>query len=526
MVAFGMISLATLWLLLFAPQLSAVESHPVQMTLSLANTQPHHNNAQWQQHAPGTPHADKVPRFSAAPHDTQYEHHHQAPDSQDSQKPLMSPDNSAPRPVADLSTIIADLPAEHSLSSVSDIPDDATTEGHKTVPRRRLVFIGDVHGHLTPLKALLRKVEFDHRKGDHLIFVGDIVAKGPDSAGVVRLAMKLGASAVRGNHEDKVLLAHKAMQRERKQKQKYKAVAEEAPDSGSESDDELSEARLSKHEQHARAVARSLSAQQLKWLSSLPIILRLGQIPGAASPPWNAAELVVVHAGLVPGVPLAEQDSWAVMNMRTLTYLAAKEDESEEKDIAVPSDARDGEPWSHVWNRWSNVTLTREAERMVVVYGHDAREGLQTDMAVDIRRHPKGRKKHRKHRKQGVDGEEIEIETETEEIDDDDEPEETQSPGLEDAELEKDELEEKPTDLDAATGHHKKKPKHGKGKKKHHHGQKNKKKGIRYAFGIDSGCGHGRQLSALAIEAAAPDGTVAHRVEQVECTKASDSAEN
>ncbi|KAK0729846.1 hypothetical protein B0H67DRAFT_559977 [Lasiosphaeris hirsuta] len=216
------------------------------------------------------------------------------------------------------------------------------------------------------------------------------------------------------------------------------------------------------------------------------------------------------------------------MNMRTLTYLATKEDEPEKTDIAVPSDARDGEPWSHAWNRWSNVTLTKEGERMIVVYGHDAREGLQTDIAVDVRRYPKGRKKkHQKHRKQGVDEEEVEIEIDTEgfdddENDDDDELEEVQDLKLEDTELE-DELDE-PADLDAATGRNKKK-KHGKGRKKHHHnGQRNKKKGIRYAFGIDSGCGHGRQLSALIIEAATPNGTVAHRVEQVECSKASDSA--
>ena len=39
---------------------------------------------------------------------------------------------------------------------------------------------------------------------DHLIFVGDIVAKGPDSLGVIDLARSLGASCVRGNHEERV----------------------------------------------------------------------------------------------------------------------------------------------------------------------------------------------------------------------------------------------------------------------------------------------------------------------------------
>lgn len=45
--------------------------------------------------------------------------------------------------------------------------------------------------------------------------------------------------------------------------------------------------------------------------------------------------------------------------------------------------------------------------------------------------------------------------------------------------------------------------------------KKHRKKGVRYAFGLDSGCGRGRRLSALVIEAG-PDG-VEHRVEQIEC---------
>ena len=65
------------------------------------------------------------------------------------------------------------------------------------------VIIGDVHGCLTELDALLRKVRFT--KGDRLVLVGDLVAKGPDSAGVVARARELGALAVRGNHDERVL---------------------------------------------------------------------------------------------------------------------------------------------------------------------------------------------------------------------------------------------------------------------------------------------------------------------------------
>ncbi|KAK0633236.1 Metallo-dependent phosphatase-like protein [Immersiella caudata] len=309
-------------------------------------------------------------------------------------------------PVADLpDVIIATLPTEHAISS----PDDAIES--KPGKRKRLVFVGDVHGHLSALQALLEKISFDHHHGDHLVFAGDIVTKGPDSAGVIKLAMDVGASGVRGNHDDNVLLAHKGLQKKKKKKQHRKKK-------------KYHKSIDSKHVDHARAVARSLSPKQIRWLSSLPIVLRIGQVTNATSEdmPWDAGEIVVVHAGLVPGVPLEEQDPWAMMNMRTLLYpdlkstsdtssdedalpddtLSATRDEDSEQStsttddlLTVPSDTRHGEPWSRAWN------LT---------------------------------------------------------------------------------------------------------------------KGIRYAFGIDSGCGHGRQLTALVLEAGPrPEDGVLHHIEQVEC---------
>lgn len=50
----------------------------------------------------------------------------------------------------------------------------------------RIIIIGDVHGCIDELRALLRKCHY--RQGvDRLISVGDLVGKGPDSVAVVRL---------------------------------------------------------------------------------------------------------------------------------------------------------------------------------------------------------------------------------------------------------------------------------------------------------------------------------------------------
>ena len=69
----------------------------------------------------------------------------------------------------------------------------------------RLLIIGDVHGMLDELKDLLGKADYNSSRGDRVIFVGDLVNKGPKSSGVVQYAMDINATTVRGNHEDKVL---------------------------------------------------------------------------------------------------------------------------------------------------------------------------------------------------------------------------------------------------------------------------------------------------------------------------------
>ncbi|MBK8980641.1 MAG: metallophosphoesterase [Planctomycetes bacterium] len=66
-------------------------------------------------------------------------------------------------------------------------------------PARR-IFVGDVQGCRAPLEHLLAAVAF-RRDVDRLLPTGDLVAKGPDSLGVLRLMIELGAEPVIGNHD-------------------------------------------------------------------------------------------------------------------------------------------------------------------------------------------------------------------------------------------------------------------------------------------------------------------------------------
>lgn len=78
-----------------------------------------------------------------------------------------------------------------------------------SLPSGPLDIVGDVHGELDALRALLARLGHDpeagHPAGRTLVFVGDLCDRGPDSPGVIALVERLvdagRAVAALGNHE-------------------------------------------------------------------------------------------------------------------------------------------------------------------------------------------------------------------------------------------------------------------------------------------------------------------------------------
>ena len=178
---------------------------------------------------------------------------------------------------------------------------------------RRTVIIGDLHGCKAELDALLDKVGFGME--DRLYCVGDLVARGPDGVGALRLLKRLGAHSVLGNHDAKLrALRPKPGQR--------------APD---------------KIPSSVANVFDKLEEQDWQMFDELPLYLDLPE-----------HDLRVVHAGVVPNLPIDQQDPWVLTNLRSF-------------------DA-EGKPSS----QWSPTTwAVRYHELPHVVFGHDARSRLQ-----------------------------------------------------------------------------------------------------------------------------------------------------
>jgi hypothetical protein len=138
----------------------------------------------------------------------------------------------------------------------------------------RTIIVGDVHGCADELDALLARVRY--APGDSVVFVGDLVARGPASRRVLATARRLGARVVRGNHEHKLLL--------------YRSDPRSV---------KLGEA-------HAR-VARELGADDWRSLEAAPLWVDLDE---------HAAR--VVHAGVVPGTRIEKTPVEALLKMRTI----------------------------------------------------------------------------------------------------------------------------------------------------------------------------------------------------------------
>ena len=153
----------------------------------------------------------------------------------------------------------------------------------------RTIIVGDVHGCASELDALLDAVAFS--SGDRLVLVGDLVARGPDSLGVLDIARTTGAIVVRGNHEQKLL----EWQTSREQWMRGTHAAK--PPIG---------------KMH-RDLARSLRPVDWSLLKSTKVSLDL---------PEHSVR--VVHAGVDPNVPFAEQDPDTMMRIRTVLQPGSK----------------------------------------------------------------------------------------------------------------------------------------------------------------------------------------------------------
>jgi hypothetical protein len=186
----------------------------------------------------------------------------------------------------------------------------------------RTVIIGDVHGCRVELEALLDRIGFT--SGDRIVFVGDLIARGPDSLGVLDVARRTGAVIVLGNHEEKLI----------------------AWRHGREAWLRGGAAKHPLGRMH-REVARSLRPVDWTLLETSPLYVDL---------PEHGAR--VVHAGVLPKIPIDHQTPSTLMNVRTVK-------------VRRPRGSR------AAYGSMKVLWATRYSGPPHIVFGHNAMQGLQ-----------------------------------------------------------------------------------------------------------------------------------------------------
>ncbi len=174
----------------------------------------------------------------------------------------------------------------------------------------RTLFIGDVHSCADELEELCDRAALV--TGDRVVFTGDLLSRGPKPHKVLALFRRLGARAAVGNHEQRLIEAHRARLR-----------GEKGP-------------RLGGSHQ---TIVNELSPDDWELLEALPLFV---DVPEHG--------VVVAHAGIDPSLPRAAQDPWIVTHVRS-----------------IDSDGKPSEKWGRPW-----AASYHGPEH--IVFGHNARK--------------------------------------------------------------------------------------------------------------------------------------------------------
>jgi hypothetical protein len=186
----------------------------------------------------------------------------------------------------------------------------------------RVIAVGDIHGCARELEALIEELSLTRH--DRLILLGDLVNRGPDSAGVISLARQHAHRSLMGNHELRLLNYRRTGDPTHLKKADYETL-------------------------------KQLSAKDWSYLEQMPLTYYVPEF-----------ETVLVHGGFLPGRP------WRGQPARVVTRIQVVGPDGEPHKR---SDFPDAPHWSEKW-----------VGPPFVVYGHTPRpkaERLKWSFGID-----------------------------------------------------------------------------------------------------------------------------------------------
>lgn len=205
---------------------------------------------------------------------------------------------------------------------------------------KRTLVIGDLHGCLNDAIKLLEKCKYS--SADRVVFLGDLIDRGPDSAGCLNLAIDIEKqqkepACILGNHEDKMLSYYDQIKRGKKP---------------------------SMSPSHA-ATQIQLTENHYEYMSAMPLYVRF--------PEHNA---VAVHAGVFPDRSIESQDPHHLLHIQMIKPHEYDGEGRRNTKTKWPSKAPDDS-----WKFWTNYWNGPER----IIFGHSVLDKpLLTDKVCGI----------------------------------------------------------------------------------------------------------------------------------------------
>ena len=189
---------------------------------------------------------------------------------------------------------------------------------------KNLLIIGDVHGCYDEMQEIINAAKQKSSKPLFMICVGDMLRKGPKNIEVIQYLMAAdNILCVRGNHEQSIL------------KKLYD---------------------INHIFSNEDTWIKDLTARGIEFLSDLPYTISIPDL-----------SIVVVHAGLVPGIDLHLQNTNSMLNMRNLEW---QEDIFHGHALKPVSNGKVGVPWASTWCGPQHVYFGHDAIRKLQLYEH------------------------------------------------------------------------------------------------------------------------------------------------------------
>ena len=192
-------------------------------------------------------------------------------------------------------------------------PKNIQVLSEEDIGGRDLLIVGDVHGCYDELKELVDTNDINN-ENTCIIFVGDLVNKGPMSFEVIEYVMDNSWYSVRGNHDEISL------------KEQMKSATGETPP------------------QKFEWVIK-LTKKNVDWILGLPYAIHI-----------PSRQIAVVHAGLLPDTSLEDQTPDYFLHMRSVTRSENQWEWNRKYD-------ENKQLWGEVWSGPEHVYFGHDAKR-------------------------------------------------------------------------------------------------------------------------------------------------------------------